>query len=769
MSLINRHASRAAEAENLDAIGDLDAAGAELVVRGVAERRIDPYRTTSGNTIIPRQGYAPGPAMVAHAYSPFSGELPAHVADQMTPGRADRTAWAFFQWLQDRHLLPSAAVLAGLVCGWGTALTEPDHVPLGAVTTAFGLVGALGYGGLHVIRSINSDSEPMHRSQHAVGLLGLVATAFGVVCITGPSFYGVGVTLLELGVAYWAYFEHRHSRLSDQREFTVAYHAAVTQQIVAVSGDSGAAMQPLPLDGQVLSHEETMVRNAFDGIGIGLSDIYGFSRINESSFAVTVVLAPAKGISPDAIIRRREEIKSALQANQVLITKTRRGHEVRITARYGEIDELAETIEAPGITVRSIKEPIPLGPAATGEMSLLHLLGNHTVIGGTTNNGKSGLVNNIVTQVVPMKDARLVLLDCKPGQLELGIYEDVAYASADSFERAALILKALVAVMNIRGAKLKKLRLESGKPARQWDTEDGPALVVVIDELAELFRDLKQTELKKIKNDVLRDAIEHMNANFVRLCQVARAYAISLVIATQKPDALAAGGVKSGVDQAQNRLCVATTSSRLTNIVLREGAHGEGFKATELDVAGKFLMITLKEALKVERKSFWWTDERIAEVVEQNGEDLAPLADDEDDAFKAILAGRKPDFEIPSPFDDPDGTEDEWDEEEFDDTPAADPRHGLRLVPEYPDGSVIETKYLACWEMLATFGDRGATVADLSVAAKRAGHENSSLAWVRNLCAEWRAAGYVVVEQQGRDFRYWRDDAAVRQQLRMEA
>lgn len=767
MKLVNRHATTALEPENLGAIDDLDQRGAEVVVRNVAEGRIDPYRPTGQHAPIPHQGYAPGPRMVPHAYSPFSGEVPAHVADQMTPGRADRTAWSFFQWLHDRHLVPSAAVLAGLVCGWGTALTEPKHVILGAFTTAIGLVGAFGYGGLHVIRSINGDSEPMHHAQHAIGLFGIAVTAFGVVCITGPSFYGGGVTLMELAVAYWAHFEHRHSRLTAQRGFTVAYHEAVTQQLVPVAG-AAASPTPQMIDGQLLSHEERMVRDAFDGIGVAISDVYNFTRITETSFAVTAVLAPAKGVSPDAIIRRRDEVRSALKANQVVMQQTKRGHEVRLTVRYGEIDALAETIEAPGITVRSIKDPIPLGPAATGETTMLSLLGNHTVIGGTTNNGKSGLTNNIVTQVVPMVDARLILLDCKPGQLELGIYEDVAYASADSFERAALILKALVAVMYIRGAKLKKLRQESGKSERQWDTADGPALVVVIDELAELFRDLKQADLKKIKNLVLRDAVEHMNANFVRLCQVARAYAISLVIATQKPDALASGGVKSGVDQAQNRLCVATTSPRLTNIVLRDGAHGEGFKATDLDTPGKFLMLTLKEAVAIERKSYWWSDERIAEVVLDNLEGRAPVEEDADEAFKAIMSGREPAFEIPSPFDDPDGPDGgSWDEEV--ETPAADPRRGLRLVPKYPDESEIETKHLACWETLATFGDKGATVAELSVTARRAGHAYCSLAWVRNLCAEWRAANYVVVEQQGRDFRYWRDDAALAAQFRKEA
>lgn len=595
------------------------------------------------------------------------------------------------------HVPGVAGAIIFTAFGWMTH-REPLH---GLMAAGFLTVGVASLVGAWVGHFAHGEDADKHITR---GLAGL-----GIACLSGGAAVGAGPAgisyMLAFSLAVTAVVGTHHWREHKRQQSAntvVDYHAAVNAGKVHIVG--GTPTTPTTVSAQLLSHEERRVRDAFEGIGVALSDVHSFKRITETSFSVTVVLAPAKGISPDAIIRRRDELRSALKANQVVARPTKRGHEVILTIRYGEIDELAETIPHPGITVRSIKNPIPLGPAATGETTYLPLLGNHTVVGGTTNNGKSGLVNNIVTQVVPMNDARLVLLDCKPGQLELGIYENVAYASADSFERAALILKALVAVMNIRGAKLKKLRQESGKPERLWDTVDGPALVVVIDELAELFRDLKQTDLKKIKNAVLRDAIQNMNANFVRLCQVARAYAISLVIATQKPDALAAGGVKSGVDQAQNRLCVATTSPRLTNIVLRDGAHGEGFRATDLDTAGKFLMITLKEASQVERKSYWWTDERIAEIVEQYAEGREPLEEDCDTAFKAILAGREPDFEIPSPFDDPGG-------------PGGEPRDEapdiprLYAVPEYPDRTAVELKHRAAWEAFKAMGS--ATIDEL--------------------------------------------------------
>jgi hypothetical protein len=768
--MMRRHATRhATQHENPDAIGNLDARGAELVVRGVADRSIDPYETS---------GYKPAPAqtIATWPYGP-APNLAALVADQLTPGLADRTGWSFFQWLQDRHLIPALGVIAGDVCGWGAAATEPNHPWFGSVILGFGIVLGLGYCSIHIIRSINGDDGvPISRGAHAIGLLGAALTSFGIACITGLSWLSAGMTILPGGIDYWAWFENRHSRLQDQRGYLVEQTAAATPTIVPMPG--GSAAPASTGTGTPLSHEESIVWKAFQGdgtkehpgIGVKLLDVYDFERINGSSFRITVRLAGAKGVGPDAIIARRDELRSALGANQIIAQRTRNGNEVRLTVRYGDIDELAEDIPFPGITVHSIKDPIPLGPSATGEMTYLPLYRNHTVVGGTTNNGKSGVVNVITVQVMAMQDALLVLLDNKPGSLELGIYEEAAYASADSFEKAALILEAMVAVINVRGAILKRKRQESGQPERGWDTSDGPALVGVIDEIAELFRRLSQTDLKKYRNEVLRRAVAGMSTNYVRIMQVGRAYDVTLEVATQKPDALATGGVKSGTDQAQNRICVPTVGPRLTNIVLYDGAHGDNFRANELDTKGKFYMVTLDERVPVERKAFWLTDERIAQYVEEYKDSQPDLDEESDAAFQAIMNGVEPDFVAPPPFDD---DPDPQDKVYVNDTPARGGTGGQhaytrpRLVTLYPDGTKVQPKHEAHWDLLGSLGERGATVGELHLAGNRAGLDRQ-LSWVRDLARVWREAGNVRVEE-GKEPRYWRDDEALNRQHRREA
>lgn len=598
--------------------------------------------------------------------------------------------------LHQYHVPGIACTLAFTAFGWMTH-HEPLHGLMAAGFISTGVASLVGGWFGHFAHGEDADNW------FTRGLAG-----FGVAALSGGAAVGAGRTgisyMLAFALAVGAvvgthhYREHKRQRTLDA---VVDYHAAVNSGKVHFV--NGAPPLPTSAGGVPLSHEESRVWQAFEGIRVAITDVYGFERINASSFRVTVRLAAAKGVGPDAIIAKKDELRSALGANQITAQRTRNGNEVRLTVRFGEIDELAETIPHPGVTVRSIKEPLPLGPDAAGKISTISLDGNHTVIGGTTNNGKSGLVNVIAVSAAAMEDTALVLIDRKPGRPELGIYEPVAYEFADSFEKSALILEALVAVINARGGRFEELRNETGKSTRKWNTADGPAIVGIIDEIAELFRGTKRVNTKGIRNPVLKRAIENMSDNFVTIMQVGRAYGVSLVIATQKPEALATGGVKSGIDQAQNRLCVPTTGPRLTNIVLRDGAHGDGFRASELDTPGKFLMITLAEAVPIERKAWWLDDDQIAEMIDEYRERQPEMDAASDAAFQAILAGREPESTVPSPLGGgPDGGE------PHDAVPDV-PR--LYAVPEYPDRTSVELKHRAVWEAFKAAGS--ATIDEL--------------------------------------------------------
>jgi hypothetical protein len=698
------------------------------------------------------------------------------VTDQLEEGLAERTAPAVFQILSDWHVWPLVVVWPNTALGWGVQATEPLHPWIaGGFFAASGVAAAVP--AIVYIRHGDENSDPkiLGTFAGAAGTFATLATAMGA----GFSFVSVMVSGVATAVTFRLWFGWRRAKLEAQRGFLIDYEEARTPKSIHITG--GAQPQGLPPGpgGGLASHEELLVRRAFEGMHIDLSDLHSFERLDNSNFRITAALAPGRGVSPESVISRKDVLRNALGANQVLVQRTRRGHEVRLTIRYGDIDPHAETINFPGITVRTIKEPIPLGPAVTGEMSLLSLDGNQTVVGGTTNNGKSGLVNVIATSVVGMEDALLVLIDRKPGRPELGIYEPVAYAFAeDTLESAALVLEALVWVIKVRGAKLKRLREASGKPVRKWDTKaDGPALVLMLDEMAELFRGLKNVNIREVKNKVLKRALANMVNNLLTILQVGRAYEVVGVIATQKPSSLASGGVKDGIDQCQNRISVGTTSPRLTNIILGEGKHGDGFRATELDAAGKFLMVSLAESVPVERKAYWVSDEQIAEIVEEYADNRPELDEDSDRVFQAIMAMLEPQMTGPTgPDGGPDGSGFDDDDDEpgvnlgsFDVTSLG---RRLRVVQStyYPNGTEVLAEHVPLWELLAKFGPAGADTKQLAAAAQTARHTNYSLSWVRNVLSVWREAGSVVCEREGQGWRYWRQDALEPQvQDRVEA
>lgn len=777
---MTRRATRhATDEETLAAIEEIELDDGQILTRGVAGRELE-LAPTSGN--IPAQ-YQPAQMIATQqAQQPYLGTpfqparyLPDYLDDQLTPGLADRTGPGVFQKLQDWHVWPGLAAGGGLGCGWGAAATEPMHAVFGGAFTAGGIAALGVYSAIHVIRAINSDGEDggeINVGVHALGLGGVAVTGFGVACVAGLSYLSAGVGLAVLGAAYWAWFQSKHGRLTAQRRFLIGITAAATPHSVslpsAAAADRGAG--PLTIDGELVSAEETVVRRAFEGIGIALQDVHSFKRIDEDSWGVTVVLAPAAGVSPESVIARRDVLTSAMGANQVIALTTRRGHEVRLTARFGDIDPLAETIPFPGPVATSITEPLPIAEAADGTKGELLLLGTHTLIGGATNGGKSVILKVLVISIANLRDAVMWLWDLKPGRIELGIFEKVADRSAKNLTDAAMMLEALLAIAQERGDILAELREQSNKLVEKWDpTVQGPVIVAVFDEFAELVRLAKKIRKGQFTPTIM-EAVKNIAGNFETCVQVFRALGIQIVIATQSPSSsITSGKGKDGLDQIQNLVCVQTAKISQTNIILGQGAHGDGYRAhTDLYVSGMCFMHTPQVRTPVKHKAYWVDNDEIVTYAQDLSE-IRPRLDPRSAARADEVLGDLGLTPITTPPPSGGGGI-ETDE----DRPAAARRAGrtpLHVVPAacYPDGTQIPYKYLALWQLLGSYDAPGATVSQLAFAAADARHENCSLAWVRDACKEWRTRGVVVMAAIGRDNHYFRDDEALAARLRRTA
>jgi S-DNA-T family DNA segregation ATPase FtsK/SpoIIIE len=147
----------------------------------------------------------------------------------------------------------------------------------------------------------------------------------------------------------------------------------------------------------------------------------------------------------------------------------------------------------------------------------------HLLIAGTTNSGKSVLVNAILTSLLlnnSPADMRLLLVD--PKRVELTGYNGVPHLLAPVVVDAERVTGALQWVLKEMGQRYQKFSDAGARNITDYNRQGNeklPYLVIVIDELADLMM-------------LAPDETEH---SLTRLAQLARATGIHLIISTQRP------------------------------------------------------------------------------------------------------------------------------------------------------------------------------------------------------------------------------------------
>ncbi len=147
----------------------------------------------------------------------------------------------------------------------------------------------------------------------------------------------------------------------------------------------------------------------------------------------------------------------------------------------------------------------------------------HLLIAGTTNSGKSVLVNAILTSLLlnnTPADLRLLLVD--PKRVELTGYNGVPHLLAPVVVDAERVTGALQWVLKEMGQRYQKFSDAGARNITDYNRQGNeklPYLVIVIDELADLMM-------------LAPDETEH---SLTRLAQLARATGIHLIISTQRP------------------------------------------------------------------------------------------------------------------------------------------------------------------------------------------------------------------------------------------
>lgn len=185
----------------------------------------------------------------------------------------------------------------------------------------------------------------------------------------------------------------------------------------------------------------------------------------------------------------------------------------------------------------------------------------HLLIAGSTNSGKSVMINVLLTSLLfrnSPANLKLILVD--PKQVELGLYNDIPHLLTPVItepEKCISALKWAVAEMERRYSVLAEHKKRNINEYNQLKNEDNmPYIVIVIDELA----------------DLMMMAARDVESLIVRLAQKARATGIHLVLATQRPSV----DVITGLIKANIATRIAfTVASQVDSRTILDGAGAE--------------------------------------------------------------------------------------------------------------------------------------------------------------------------------------------------
>ncbi len=188
---------------------------------------------------------------------------------------------------------------------------------------------------------------------------------------------------------------------------------------------------------------------------------------------------------------------------------------------------IKEVLEDIAFTRHKSKLAIAVGKDINGDFIVGDLAKMpHLLIAGQTGSGKSVGMNGFILSLLyknTPSELRMIMVD--PKQVELGVYDGIPHLLTpviNSPDKALNALKWGVAEMERRYSTLKPLNARNLEEynAKVSDKERMPAIVIIIDELADLMMSGNKKEVEQA---------------ITRIAQKARAVGLHMILATQRP------------------------------------------------------------------------------------------------------------------------------------------------------------------------------------------------------------------------------------------
>ena len=268
-------------------------------------------------------------------------------------------------------------------------------------------------------------------------------------------------------------------------------------------------------------------------------------------------------------------------------------------------DPHAGAIGWPAIPVTSITQPVDLGPFEDAEPCRVLFLRRHALLAGTTGSGKSGGLNVLMANLSACTDVVIWAIDLKQG-IELAPWASCIDRLATTPGQAAALLRDATAILHARAQRLTAIGRRTWEPS-----PDAPALVIIIDEYAEL------------------PPLRYPDT----IARLGRSVAVTLIAATQRPTQRAMGdsAVRSQMDL---RICFRVRERRDIDLVLGQGMAAAGWDAHKLNAPGKFLISSTEHDTPRRACAYLLTDDDVAATAARHTPRRPPL----DDVSRAALA-----------------------------------------------------------------------------------------------------------------------------------
>lgn len=462
-------------------------------------------------------------------------------------------------WRYRSELAPITLALALFVTALTVHLTHPRWWVAILITTIVvgGLLVLLGH---RVGLAVRAERLYAVTVVLTSGAWLTVATALGVLYQPLPLLLCVAMAVL--GVPWWA---NRRRRARVQVERKLAAWPQISQSV----GLAGSRVQS------------------------AIVDLWGW----RARFGL------ARGQTIQDVIAKIPALESALGTfrGAVRVHPTPDDRANRVELRILNIDPHADAIPWPGPSVGTITEPIEFGPFEDAAPARVLFLRRHGLFGGATGSGKSGGINVLMGNLSACRDVVIWAIDLKRG-MELRPWAQCIDRLATTPEQARILLRDAVAVLEARADHL------AATGRRVWEpTPDMPALVIVIDEYAEL-------------TEFAAGATAYSDS----IARRGRAVSVQLIAATQRPTqkAMGRGAVRSQMDV---RLSFRVRERKDVDLILGQGMLGAGWNAQKLDAPGKFLVSAPEHSTPRRARAYLLTDETVSQTATQNAHDRPRL------------------------------------------------------------------------------------------------------------------------------------------------